>query len=64
MAFMIYNMSHGSNLLTCNELFAIDKSIVGLVIYEVGRVINIMFKSLISWPVGQKMECVMLEFKD
>jgi len=64
MAFMIYNLSHGSNLLICNELFAIDKSIVGLVIYEVVRTINIMFKSLISWLVGQEMECVMLKFKD
>jgi hypothetical protein len=64
MAFMIYNLSHGSNLLTCNELFAINKSIVRLVIYEVVKAINIMFKSLISWPMGQKMECGMLKFKD
>jgi hypothetical protein len=33
-------------------------------IYEGVRVINIMFKSLILWPVGQGMECVKLEFKD
>jgi hypothetical protein len=55
MAFMIYNLSHSSNLLICNELFAINKSIVGLVIYEVVRVINKMFKSLISWLVGQEI---------
>jgi len=60
---MIYKLFHGSNLLTCNEQFAIGKSIVGLVIWEVVKIINIVFRNLISWPMGLKMEVMMLEFK-
>lgn len=60
---MIYKLFHGSNLLTCNEQFVIGKSIVGLVIWKVVKVINVVFRNLISWPMGQKMEVVMLEFK-
>jgi len=63
-ACVIHKLSHGSNMLTCNELFAIGTSIVGLVIHEVVKVVNIMFKSLIAWPMGLKMEDVMLEFKE
>ncbi len=48
-------------MLTCNKLFTIGKSIVGLVICEI---VNIVFKSLIAWTMGQKMEDVMLEFKE
>jgi len=63
-ACVIHKLFHGSNMLTCNELFAIGTSIVGLVIHEVVRVVNIMFKSLISWPMGLKMKDVMLELKE
>jgi hypothetical protein len=63
-ACVIHKLSHGSNMLTCNELFAIGTSTVGFVIHEVVKVVNIMFKSLITWPMGLKMEDVMLEFKE
>jgi len=63
-ACVIHKLSHGSNMLTCNELFAIGTSMVGLVIHEVVKVVNIMFKSLIAWPMGLKTEDVMLEFKE
>jgi hypothetical protein len=62
MACVIYKLSHDSILLTCNELFAINKSTIGLVICEVIKTIKIVFKSLISWLVGQNMKVVMLEF--
>jgi hypothetical protein len=42
-ACVIHKLSH---VLTSNELFAIGTSIVGLVIHEVVKVVNIMFKSL------------------
>jgi hypothetical protein len=50
-------------MLTCNKLFTIGKSIMGLVICEIVKVVNVVFKSFIAWPMGQKMEDVMLEFK-
>jgi hypothetical protein len=63
-AYVIHKFSHGSNLLTCSELFSIGKSTIRFVLHEVAKVKNIMFKSLIAWHVGQKMEDVMLEFKE
>ncbi len=60
---MIYKLSHGSNSLTCNELFVIGKSMVGSVLQEIVRAINIVFRSLISCLVGQKMEVEMMNFK-
>jgi hypothetical protein len=64
MACVIYKLSHDSILLICNELFAINKSTIVLVIFEVIKNINIVLKSLISWLVGQNMKVVMLEFKN
>jgi hypothetical protein len=63
-ACVIHKLFHGLNMLTCNELFVIGTSITGLVTCEVVRAMNIMFKSLIAWPMGPKMEDVMLEFKE
>jgi hypothetical protein len=40
-ACVIYKLSHGSSLLMCNELFAINKSTIVLVIFKVVRAINI-----------------------
>ncbi len=63
LTYVIDKLFHGSNLLTYNELFAINKSTIGFVIHEVVKVINMMFKSLISWQVGQNMQVVMLKLK-
>ncbi len=56
-ACVIYKLFHGSNHL-------ITKSITGLVLHEVIKAINIIFKNLIAWLVGQHMKVVILEFKN
>lgn len=61
---VIYKLSHGLHLLTYNELFMIGRSTMGLVMWKVVRVVIIVFRSLIFWPMEQKMEVVMMEFKD
>lgn len=43
---VIYKLSHGSSLLMCNELFAINKSTIVLVICKVVRAINIKCSKL------------------
>lgn len=63
-AYVIYKLFHGSKLLTCSKLFALNKSTIGLVIHKVVITINIVFTNLISWPMGGNMEVVMLKFKD
>ncbi len=58
----IYKLTQGANILTCNELFTIGRSIVGLVFREVVMAINVVFKKLIIWPTGDKMQSIMMGF--
>jgi len=58
----MYKLAHGVNFLICNELFAIGKSTMSLVLHEFVEVANITFKKLILWPVGAKMNVVMEGF--
>jgi hypothetical protein len=55
-ACVIYKLSRGSKLLTCSKLFALNKSIIGLVIRKVVITINNVFTNLISWTMGGNME--------
>lgn len=56
-ACVIYKLFHGSNYL-------ISKLIIGLILHEVIKAINIIFRNIITWLVGQHMEIVILEFKN
>jgi hypothetical protein len=47
---VIYKFAHGYNFLICNELFAIGKFTVSLVLHEFVVIMNIVFKKLISLP--------------
>jgi hypothetical protein len=61
---MVLKCFHGSTLLTYNESFARGNSwIVGLIFCKIIRVVNIVFKILITWLAEQRMEAMMLEFK-
>jgi hypothetical protein len=62
-ACMIYKLVHGCKFMHCSELFAIGKSIVGLVLREVVLAINFVYRNLVSWPGGEKMHSNMLEFR-
>ncbi len=62
MSCAIYKLAHGANFLICDDLFAIGKSIVTLVLYEVD-VVNVIFNKLISWPIGLEMQVIMEDFK-
>jgi hypothetical protein len=59
----LYKLAHGANLLACSEKFAIGKSTVSVVIREVEAALNTCFGDLISWPRGDEMREVMLDFK-
>ncbi len=52
---VIYKFAHDYNFLICNELFAIRKFTVSLVLHEFVVVMNIVFKKLISLPMGVDM---------
>jgi hypothetical protein len=45
-------------------LFAIGRSIVALVLHEVVMAINFVFRKLITWPLGDKMQVVMFDLKN
>ena len=59
----LYKLAHACNLLTCSKNFEIGRSIVGLVLREVVRAINVVYKGVIQWPEGDDMRQVMLDFK-
>jgi hypothetical protein len=44
----LYKLAQGVNILTCSEMFAIGRSIVGQAIREVVNAMNIVFRSQIS----------------
>ena len=59
----LYKVAQGATILQCNELFAVGKSTIGLVIREVVAAINRVYTHVIHWPRGHEMREVMLEFK-
>ncbi len=61
---MIYKLAQGANILTCSELFSIGHSTIAFVLREVIITINIVFKKFINWPTCDKMQIVMLDFKN
>jgi hypothetical protein len=46
----LYKLAQGVNILTCSEVFAIGRSMVGRAIREVVNAVNVVFRSQISWP--------------
>jgi hypothetical protein len=60
----IYKLAHGANFLICSNLFDVGKSTIYLVFHEVVYAINKIFKGLISWPKGDDMQTVMIDFQD
>jgi hypothetical protein len=59
----IYKFTQGVNILTYSELLTIGHSIVGLVFHEVVMTINVVFKKLITWPMDDKMQSIMMGLK-
>lgn len=60
---VIYKLVHACNFLICNELFIIGKSITSLVLHEFVDAINVVFKKLISWPMGAELCSILNDFK-
>jgi hypothetical protein len=59
MACAFDNLAQGCNLSICNALFVVGQSTVSFVLREVVIAFNVVFKNLITWPFGNKMEMVM-----
>jgi hypothetical protein len=59
MACAFEKLPPGRNLLICSALIVMGQLIVSLVVREVIIAFNIVFKNLITWPSGNKMEMVM-----
>jgi hypothetical protein len=60
----IKKLALGYNFIICNELFAIGKSIISLVLCEFVVAMNVFFRKLISWLVGLEMHIVMEDLKN
>jgi hypothetical protein len=51
----LYKLAQGANFLACSEKFAIGRSMVSLVICEVVRAINSVYRDVVQWPRGADM---------
>ncbi len=60
---VVYKFVHGYNFLIYNKLFAIGKFTISLVPSEFVDAVNVVFRKLISWPVGVEMYSIMNDFK-
>jgi hypothetical protein len=58
-----YKLGHASKYLQCNELFAIGKSIVHLVLRKFVHVVNDVFKAQLWWLERERLFQIMDEFK-
>jgi hypothetical protein len=59
----LYKIAQGYNLLICNELFNVGRSIVSVVFKEIIIGINIVFNKVLFWPIGNKIQTIMQGFK-
>ncbi len=59
---VMYKLAHGANFMVCNELFAMGKSIVSLILHEFVYAINQIYSGLMKWLEGPTMTLVMEEF--
>lgn len=64
MACALYKKIQGCNLLICNELFVVGRLTISVVLREFIIGINIVFKKVFSWPIGNKMQTIMRGFKN
>jgi hypothetical protein len=60
---MIYKLVNSAECVICDELFAIRKLTISLVLHEFVYVVNVVHKDLIKWREGRKMTIVMEEFQ-
>jgi hypothetical protein len=58
-----YKLAHGTKYFQCNELFAINKSTIHLVLQECVCAINMIFKNQMRWPKIEELVEVMVGFK-
>lgn len=59
----LYKLVHGATLLTCSENFTIGRSTIDLVLREVVSAIIALYRDVIQWLIGDRMQQVMLDFK-
>jgi low temperature requirement protein LtrA len=51
--YTLFKFTHGANLFIYNEMFAVGKNIVSMVLREVVHAINDALRHEISWPTGE-----------
>lgn len=59
---VLYKLVYWINILSCRENFAISRSTIGLILQKFVKTLNIMSKQVISWPVREVMQQMMLDF--
>ena len=55
LACTLFKLSHDASLFICSKIFAIGRSTISLVLREVVQAINVMLRSEIAWPIGERL---------
>lgn len=59
----LFKLTHGASLIVCSEMFAVGKSTVSIMLRDVVNAINDGMREEISWPTGEKLRQVQVDFK-
>lgn len=58
----LFKLSHGVSLLICSELFAVGRSTVSIMLRGVVNAVNIVLRSEMSWPRGDRLASIAVSF--
>lgn len=59
----LFKLTHGASLIVCSEMFAVGRSTVSIILRDVVNAINDGMREEISWPTGERLRQVQVDFK-
>jgi hypothetical protein len=60
----LFKLVQGSSLTICSELFTLGTSTISSIIHDTVRALNVVLRDQISWPTGQHLLQIQLEFRE
>jgi hypothetical protein len=63
-ALTLFKLTQGTSLLVCSEMFAVGKNTCSAILRGTVRAINEVLRHEISWPTGEKLQQIQLDFQE
>lgn len=61
-AVTLFKLIHGASLFICSEMFAVGKNTVSTILRDVVHAVNDTLKHELSWPTGERLRQIELDF--